>query len=169
MPSKLKRPPSNSAETELAGDLCWLLSRASHSLTTEMSAALESVGLSPRQHQVLTAAQTGPHTQVELARTVGLDKTTMVVTIDELEANGLAERRPSESDRRARIIAVTDAGRKKIRAADEILARIRGDVLATLPAEERVPFIAALTRLVSDRFSQPAQTSRPARRPPVRA
>src|SRR3979409_1532393 len=76
--------------------LCWLLSRASYILTTEMTAALESLGLSPRAHAVLATAMTGDHTQTDLARIVGVDKTTMVVTLDELEAAGLAERRPSK-------------------------------------------------------------------------
>ena len=93
------------APAPLASDLCWLLSRASHGLTTEFTAALEDVGISPRQHAVLTTAMTGELTQTEIARMVGLDKTTMVVTVDELEKAGLAERRPSSSDRRARVIA----------------------------------------------------------------
>ena len=43
---------------------------------------------------------------------IGLDKTTMVVTVDELERAGLAERQASSTDRRARIIKVTPAGRR---------------------------------------------------------
>jgi MarR family transcriptional regulator for hemolysin len=35
---------------------------------------------------------------------------THVVTVDELEKAGLAERRPSSRDRRARVISVTEAG-----------------------------------------------------------
>ena len=59
---------------------------------------------------------TGEFTQTEIARMVGLDKTTMVVTVDELEAAGLAERRPSSTDRRARVIEVTKDGGCKARA-----------------------------------------------------
>src|SRR5918911_1714482 len=103
-----------SAPQPLCDNLCWLLSRASWALTTELTAALEGLGVSPRAHSVLAAAATGAHTQTELARMVGLDKTTMVVTLDELEAAGLAERRPSPTDRRARVIPVTEAGRRKI-------------------------------------------------------
>src|SRR5207302_1863639 len=90
----------------LASDLCWLLARASHALMTESTAALEAAGISPREHAVLATAMTEAHTQIELARLVGLDKTTMVVTVDALEAAGLAERRPSSNDRRARVVAV---------------------------------------------------------------
>ena len=38
----------------VTGDLCWLLSRASHALMTEFSAALEDFELSPREHGVLS-------------------------------------------------------------------------------------------------------------------
>ncbi|MEK8105286.1 MarR family winged helix-turn-helix transcriptional regulator [Micromonospora sp. M12] len=41
-----------------------------------------------------------------------MDKTTMVVTLDQLERAGLAERRPVPTDRRARLVAVTPAGRR---------------------------------------------------------
>src|SRR2546423_2739888 len=136
-------------------DLCWLLSRASYTLTTELTAALEGLGVSPRGHCVLTAALTGDHTQTELARMVGLDKTTMVVTLDELEAAGLAERRPSSEDRRARVIAVTKAGRRKLRQAEAIGDGIREDVLSALEPGEREAFVGALTRLVGHRLAEP--------------
>jgi MarR family transcriptional regulator, transcriptional regulator for hemolysin len=146
------------------GDLCWLLSRASWILTTEMTAALEGLGISPRAHCVLSTAMAGDHTQTEVARTVGLDKTTMVVTLDELERAGLAERRPSSTDRRARVIAVTPAGEQVVAQADAILARIREDVLASLPEDEREPFMSALARLVSGRLGAPVACAQPVRR-----
>src|SRR6184192_1129734 len=88
----------------LAENLNWLLSQASHTLSTELTAALEGLGISPRAFCVLTTASGGEHTQIELAQMVGLDKTTLVVTLDELEDSGLAKRKPSPKDRRARVI-----------------------------------------------------------------
>jgi DNA-binding MarR family transcriptional regulator len=157
-------PPQAPAHEPVSTDLCWLLSRASYTLTTELTAAFEGLGLSPRANCVLATAMTGPHTQSEIARAVGLDKTTMVVTLDELEAAGLAERRPSPTDRRARVIAVTAAGERKVREAEEIAERVRADVLSALPDDEREVFVKALTRLVSDRLSEPVICSQPPRR-----
>jgi DNA-binding MarR family transcriptional regulator len=156
--------PAAADPSPYTGDLCWLLSRASHVLTTELTAALERLGISPRAHSVLGAAMTGHHTQIELARIVGLDKTTMVATLDELQAAGLAERRPSPSDRRARIIAVTEAGERAVRQAREIADEIRDDVLRALPPEERAVFVDALRRLVSERLAEPVRCSHPVRR-----
>jgi MarR family transcriptional regulator for hemolysin len=133
----------------LAANLGWLLGRASHVLKTELTAALESLGLSPRAHHVLKTAMQGEYTQTELAGIVGLDKTTMVVTLDELEAAGLAERRPSATDRRARVVVVTRAGAAKVRQAEAIAARIHADVLEALPAGERQALLDGLARLAA--------------------
>ena len=148
----------------LASDLCWLMARTSHALMTELTAALEQSGISPREHSVLVTALTGSYTQTELAKMVGLDKTTMVVTIDDLEAAGLAERRPSQADRRARVIAVTPAGARKVRAAEKVLDRVRDDVLAVLPDDERDVFLRALGRLACGRLSEPVACAQPVRR-----
>jgi MarR family transcriptional regulator, transcriptional regulator for hemolysin len=152
------------AQSPLTTDLCWLLSRASHNLTTELTAALEDLGVSPRAHAVLTTAMCGEHTQTEIARMVGLDKTTMVVTVDELEAAGLAERRPSGTDRRARVIVVTDAGKRSVKAADKVLGRVRDDVLSALESDEREVFLNALSRLACGRLGEPVQCAQTVRR-----
>jgi len=148
----------------LSENLCWLLSTAAHSLATEMTRAMEGLGVSPRGHSVLATALSGAYTQTELARIVGLDKTTMVVTLDELEAAGLAERRPSATDRRVRVIAVTEAGERKVREAEEIAERTNADVLCALDPEEREAFLGALARLVGERLSEPVACAKPVRR-----
>ena len=71
----------------------------------------------------------------------------MVVTVDELEAGGLAERRPSSTDRRARVIAVTEAGKRTVLEADKVLGRVRDDVLRDVEPEERQVFLDVLGRL----------------------
>jgi MarR family transcriptional regulator for hemolysin len=151
-------------ETVLSTNLCWLLSRASYTLTTELTAALEGLDVSPRAQHVLGTALEGEYTQTELANRVGLDKTTMVVTMDELERKGLAERHPSPADRRARVIVVTDAGARKVREAQKIIERVHADVLASLPEENRKVFLASLGTLCTERLSEPVECMQPVRR-----
>lgn len=148
----------------LGPDLCWMLSRASHSLLTELTAALEGSGITPRGHAVLAAAMGGEHTQTDLARLVGIDKTTMMVTLDELEAEGLAERRPLSTDRRARLVVVTKAGAKKLREVEKVFDRVREDVLSVLSEDDREVFLRCLGRLACGRLSDPVQCSHPVRR-----
>jgi DNA-binding MarR family transcriptional regulator len=151
-------PPT---EETLSANLCWLLGRASQLLTAQLTAALAELHMSPRAHCVLSTAMSGEYTQTALAQAVGLDKTTMVVTLDELEALGLAERRPAAGDRRVRIVAVTRAGRRKVERSREIIAGIQADVLASLPARERDQFVDTLARLVGDRLAEPAPCQEP--------
>jgi MarR family transcriptional regulator, transcriptional regulator for hemolysin len=147
-------------------DLALLLSRAAHGLHAELTAGLTELGISPRAHCVLSKAIGGELTQSQLAGLCSLDKTTMVVTMDELERAGLAERRLSTTDRRARIVAVTEAGEAMVERGREIVARIYDDVLGTLPEDEREAFVGALD-LVAGRLADPPRCETPVRRPRV--
>jgi MarR family transcriptional regulator, transcriptional regulator for hemolysin len=145
-------------------DLSYLLSHASHVLATQMSAAMAEIGLTPRGWCVLFHALEAERTQIELAEIADLDKTTMVVTVDDLEKAGLAERRPSSTDRRARIIAVTPAGERLVAEGTKIADRVHGDVLDALPPEQRQAFVDALTGLVGSHLATPVESVRPVRR-----
>jgi MarR family transcriptional regulator, transcriptional regulator for hemolysin len=146
-------------------DLSFLLAHTSHVLNTRLTAALAEIGMTVRGHCVLMHASPGELTQIELARLSDLDKTTMVVTLDELEAAGLARRRPAATDRRARIVQVTDEGRRVAAAGEAIVDRVHGEVLAALPAGERDAFKNALIRLADGYLATPAAGERPVRRP----
>ncbi|MGH2922619.1 MAG: MarR family winged helix-turn-helix transcriptional regulator [Solirubrobacterales bacterium] len=152
------------AAQPLAQNLGWLLSRAAHVLHTEMTAALEDIGITPRSFCLLSSAMAGEYTQIELAHAVGLDKTTMVVTLDELEESGLAKREPSSHDRRARVVKVTKAGERRVAEAEGIVRRLQQEVLDDLPAGERKALLDSLSRLVSERLSTPAECGKPVRR-----
>lgn len=147
-----------------AGNLAWLLYRAHWALASELAAALAPLGLSARGYHVLRAALSGERTQTELAEMVGLDKTTMVVAVDELEKTGLAERHLSPDDRRARIIAVTAAGRRKVAEADEVKERVQADVLGELSKVEARALIDGLAKLVEGRLAEQADCTPPLRR-----
>ncbi|MCX4753489.1 MarR family winged helix-turn-helix transcriptional regulator [Kitasatospora purpeofusca] len=145
-------------------DLSGLLDHASHVLATRMSAAFTELGITPRAYCVLFHAMEAERTQIQLAELADLDKTTMVVTVDELEKAGLAERRPSAVDRRARIISVTEAGERAVEQGTAIADRVHRDVLEALPEDERTAFLVALTRLVGGPLAEPVESERTVRR-----
>jgi DNA-binding MarR family transcriptional regulator len=154
------------APASTAPDLTGLLQHAAHVLTTQTTAALGGeLDISSRGFCVLAHAMPGGLTQAQVAEQSRLDKTTMVVTVDELEKAGLAERVPSPTDRRARIIRVTEAGRKAVAAGQEIVDHVHNDVLSALPEDERKAFTSALTRLVGGHLAEPVECERPVRRP----
>ncbi|MDX6623977.1 MAG: MarR family transcriptional regulator, transcriptional regulator for hemolysin [Solirubrobacterales bacterium] len=131
-----------------AGDLTWLLANANWALATEMTAALAPLELTARSYHVLRAASNGEYTQKALAELVGIDKTTMVVTIDELEEAGLAERRPSPTDRRAHVIVVTKAGERRLAKAEVVQSQVQGEALDALPTAQRKAFVQGLATML---------------------
>jgi DNA-binding MarR family transcriptional regulator len=153
-----------SAPTRTVVDLSHLLAHTSHVLATQMSAAMDEIGLTSRGYCVLFHALQAERTQIELAEISDLDKTTMVITVDGLEKAGLAERRPSSADRRARIIAVTPAGERAVAEGTTVADRVHRDVLDALPAEQREVLTGALTRLVGGHLATPVDSARPVRR-----
>ena len=155
--------------TCFTGNLAWLLYRAHWALAAELTAALVPTGVSARGYHVLKAALSGERTQTELAEMVGLDKTTMVVTVDELERDGLAERRPSPHDRRARVIAVTVAGKRKVAEAEKVKERVQADILGELPEHDQKALIDALDKLVRGRLAERVESAPPLRRRSPRA
>ncbi|OMI40475.1 MarR family winged helix-turn-helix transcriptional regulator [Streptomyces sparsogenes] len=152
------------APTRNEPDLSYLLDHTSHVLRTRMAAALAEIGLTARMHCVLVHALEEERTQAQLAELGDMDKTTMVVTVDALEEAGLAERRPSSRDRRARIIAVTEEGARVAERSQEIVDRVHREALASLPASDRATLLRGLNQLAEGHLATPAETPRPARR-----
>lgn len=135
-------------DDEIRGDLSFLFDKGSQVLGARMATALAELGITPRDHCVLTKAESGRLTQREIAELALLDKTTMVVTVDHLERAGLARRTPSPTDRRARIVELTDAGRQVLRRARVITDGLYDEVLGVLPDGHRSALLDALVRLV---------------------
>ncbi|MER5278842.1 MarR family winged helix-turn-helix transcriptional regulator [Streptomyces sp. NPDC002809] len=152
------------APTRTAPDLSYLLDHTSHVLRTQMSAALAEIGLTARMHCVLVHALEEERTQIQLAEIGDMDKTTMVVTVDALESAGLAERRPSSRDRRARIIAVTEQGAALAAQSQEIVDRVHAEALSSLSRGDRDTLLRALNQLVGEHLATPAENPRPVRR-----
>jgi DNA-binding MarR family transcriptional regulator len=140
------------------------LYKAHWALASELAAALAPLGVSARGYHVLRGAMSGEHTQTELAEMVGLDKTTMVVALDELEHAGLAERHPSPDDRRARIVLVTEAGKRKVAEAEKVKERVQAEVLCEMSAEEGKALMEALGKLVEGRLAERAESAPALRR-----
>jgi MarR family transcriptional regulator for hemolysin len=131
-------------------DLAFLLNQASYAFASRLADALQEAGVTVREYCVLWKAGEAEHSQAEIAVLAGLDKTTMVVTLDRLEEAGLAARQPSATDRRARVVHVTPAGRRAYQRGRVIVERVTEQTLAGLDAETRAALVGGLTALSSD-------------------
>jgi MarR family transcriptional regulator for hemolysin len=131
-------------------DLGWLLARAAQVVGSAVERQLEVLGLGKRGFIVLKTTCGAPGvSQQEIARQLGIDKTTLVQTIDQLEAAGLCERRPDPSDRRARMIFPTDAGRDRVSWAEAVVRDLEVELLEELSDDEAADLRRLLDRLVT--------------------
>jgi len=132
---------------ELAGQLFFRLWRASH---TRMADALESIGLTTALFALLNVlgAREGA-IQQEIGAELGIDPSTMVSLIDQLEAAGLAKRRPHPKDRRAREVVITAKGRRALKRARGMASQVQDEVLGGLTAAERRELLTLLRRALS--------------------
>lgn len=90
----------------------------------------------------------GPLSQQELGDRMGIDRTTIVAVVDELERAGLVERRRNPSDRRAYALEATGAGREWQSNARKAVLDAERELLAPLSAAERKKLISLMQRLL---------------------
>lgn len=86
-----------------------------------------------------TAAYIGAHpgsTQAELAGLLDIQPITLTRIIDKLEAGGWAERRASDTDRRARLIHLTAKGKTVARKIAKVHEQIDQELTANLSQRE---------------------------------
>jgi DNA-binding MarR family transcriptional regulator len=121
---------------------------------------LGTVGLTPALFALLNVigAREGA-IQQELGTAMGIDRSTMVTLIDQLEGAGLAKRRPSAKDRRAREVAITPKGRRLLGRARRMISEAEDDLLAGLTAEERHDLMTLLRRALESAPAQPLWSS----------
>jgi DNA-binding MarR family transcriptional regulator len=144
----------------------YLLARLGDASRRRFAAALEPEGLHPRHFGVMTmvAAQPGM-SQQQLHEKTAIDPSSMVAVIDDLQARGLAERRPNPGDRRARTIFLTELGERTLRRIRGLAADQQREFFGALNAEERRELHALLRKLAH----LATWISRRARRRPARA
>lgn len=143
------RTPESTPGSRLHEDLHWVFARLKQALANAETAAVEGHGMSHWGYTVLMAIVDSPaRNQLALAQAVSVDKSKLVLIIDELESAGLVVRRPDPADRRARIIEVTARGRRALEAARDDIALIEDHLLADLDGPSRTTLRTALQHLV---------------------
>src|SRR3954447_17161554 len=136
--------------TALGDDVGFLLTRASGLVVRATNAALAELGLRVRSYSVLVLADDAAEgiSQRDLAEVLGLDPSQVVSLVDELAAAGLVERRPSPTDRRAKLVAATARGVRLRRRADERAAAGVQHQLGDLAPDEQESLRDLLGRVV---------------------
>ena len=113
-----------------------------------LPAVAGELDLSPAQCHVLHLIEPGrPVPMGRLAETLSCDASNVTGLVDRLESRGLVQRRPSDTDRRVKVLALTPAG---ARLRTQLLDRMTAppETLGRLSAEEQRALVRILRRLL---------------------
>jgi DNA-binding MarR family transcriptional regulator len=149
----------------LVRNLGYLISRCGMYATRHFAERMETIGLTPRMWGALNVLDAeGAVSQQQLGAAIGMDPSSMVGTIDELESRGLVQRRPHPSDRRAHALHLTDAGRDTLVRGRGVAHAAQEELLAPLDAEDRARLHDLLLRVAeaSHQLAPDATGERPA-------
>ncbi|SMH32483.1 MarR family winged helix-turn-helix transcriptional regulator [Mesorhizobium australicum] len=104
--------------------------------------------LTPLQFSVLSALDGfGAMDQARLGGVTALDRTTIIVVLTKLEERGLVTRVPSKKDKRAKIVAITEAGRRTL--ADVLPSALEAQkrMLGPLNGREQAQLLTLLRKM----------------------
>jgi DNA-binding MarR family transcriptional regulator len=131
---------------EIDRDVCKLVHRFTQRLEVHVRRVAEELGTTPTQVVALRELSE-PITARELATRMTCEPSNATFVLDRLEQQGLIERRPHPTDRRAKQIVLTDAGERR-RAT--VLGRLdTGSPLAALTPTQQESLRDLLRALVA--------------------
>ena len=124
------------------------LLHAAHAAEAAVEAELSTVGLSFAKALALKALADADHPLPlsQLAERLSCVRSNVTQLVDRLEADGLVVRQGDPRDRRARLAALTAAGRKAHLDATRVQQQVERRVLSTLTKEESALLMALLTK-----------------------
>lgn len=146
------------AEPDLAPDvpeplresIGFLVTRIHTRMHREFMVALEPVGIEPRDFGTLVALQeTGPLSQAELARHMGVSGASMVQIVDDLERSRLLERRRPAADRRTQMLHLQSGVPDVLAEATRVAHQKSSEIFAMLARDENERLMVLLQRLVT--------------------
>lgn len=109
----------------------------------------EAFGVTPVQYAGLQAVRRMPGMdQRSLARSIGLDTSTVAGVVDRLEARGLMVRNASPDDRRVRLLSLTDEGETLLDQIEPAMLRAQKRMLEPLSRKDQQEFMRMMRVVV---------------------
>ena len=119
-----------------------------HRMFRAVNDEMNGCGLSMARTKVLRQlSEQGPTRQNLLATHFGLSPHSITDIVDGLERHGLAQRRPDATDRRAKLVAITEAGQACLDVANATRERLLTQIFGALSEADRETFIRLLDSL----------------------
>ena len=141
---------SPDAPEPLRESIAFLVTRIHQRMHREFLVVLEPLRIEPRDFGALTALQaTGPTSQAELARHMGVSGASMVQIVDDLESRGLLERRRLATDRRTQVLHLLPEVPEVLAEASRLARLHARSLLGDLSKSNAERLVVLMQRLVT--------------------
>ena len=149
--AKINNPPDFSAPEPFLATPGHLLRRCHQISVAIFLDECQAFDLTPLQYVTLSALAThGPMDKATIGGVVALDRTTVAVVVKNLEQRGLATTRPSEYDRRAKLVKITAKGLSLTSSAQTQVAKAQERTVAPLTAREHDELLRLLRKIAQE-------------------
>jgi DNA-binding MarR family transcriptional regulator len=126
-----------------------LLHRAGQCAGDIFHGEMRDADLTPRQFAVLlTVSAHEGISQTGLVEHTGIDRSTLADIVRRMLKKGLLQRRRTREDARAYAVKLTEEGKRVLRQADPVYARVDTRILEVLPSKQREQFVESLGVIV---------------------
>jgi len=127
------------------------LIRRAHQLSTAIFAEeCAEFDLTPVQYAALEAIEANPDVDAtRLSSLIAFDRSTIGDVLERLEAKGWILRAPSPTDRRIKLVRLTNDGARLLHEVEPAVRRVQERLLAPLAARDRATMLRLLTQLAS--------------------
>jgi DNA-binding MarR family transcriptional regulator len=143
--------PGVKAPFELICSTTFLLKRLGMLAKERSMDAYEAIGANPYHYSVLAVLEEGARdTQAKIADALGYDRSWLVGLLDELEEQGLIERKRDPDDRRRHLVSLNPAGKKRLAQLRAVSKTVEDELLASLDDEQRAQLHVLLLQLAAD-------------------
>jgi DNA-binding MarR family transcriptional regulator len=138
-------------EPKGAGSAAFLLAQVGAQAAARFAQRLSALGLSPPQAGILNILAAAPGlSQRALAERLDLLPSRLVALLDELESQGLLERRDDPEDRRSYALHLSEKGRKLLEQVGRVAREHQDALCAALTGPERDQLASFLRRIADE-------------------
>lgn len=128
--------------------ICYKLSRVMRKVQRYYEASLAHFEITPVQFYVLSALLWNDGMKFkDLAKSVGIDGSTLTGILDRMERGGFVERRDDPEDRRSLLVYITEKSRELGPDMIELAANLDREIKEQFPGAEFATFLKVLDQL----------------------
>jgi DNA-binding MarR family transcriptional regulator len=142
-------PASTQPPRRLSTLPSWLASQLAREADRVVTAELAAEGFRKQHFAVLASlAEQGAISQAALGRRLWIDRSDLHALLDELERDGLVERRRDQADRRRNLVDLSRSGAAALERMDARVQAAQRSLLSHLSAGERRDLVRLLSKAV---------------------